>query len=214
VQHANGTISHCFLAHIVCGDAMAFPANTPSQDHASPYMRVYGVARPPYAFVEFCERMPSECRAGFFQDARIAGAPEQMAELDRINRKVNRDITPATDMELYGVPDYWTIPTTKGDCEDYALLKRQSLMRAGWPASALLMTVVYDEHHEGHAVLTARTALGDYILDNKTDELRLWHRTPYEFVMRQSYLDPQVWMSLEPDNPLTSVAVSGPRHRR
>ncbi len=192
---------------------MAFPANTPSQDHASPYMRVYGVARPPYALSSFCERMPSECRAGFFQDARIAGAPEQMAELDRINRKVNRDIAPATDMELYGVPDYWTIPTTKGDCEDYALLKRQSLMRAGWPASALLMTVVYDEHHEGHAVLTARTALGDYILDNKNDELRLWHQTPYEFVMRQSYLDPQVWMSLEPDNPLTSVAVSGPRRR-
>jgi predicted transglutaminase-like cysteine proteinase len=81
-------------------------------------MRVYGVARPPYAFVEFCERMPSECRAGFFQDARIAGAPEQMAELDRINRKVNHDIAPATDMELYGVPDYWTVPTTKGDCED------------------------------------------------------------------------------------------------
>jgi predicted transglutaminase-like cysteine proteinase len=199
----------CFLAVVVCGDAMAFPANTPSQDHASPYMRVYGVARPPYAFVEFCERMPSECRASCSR-TRIAGTPEQMAELDRINRKVNHDIAPATDMELYGVVDYWTIPTTKGDCEDYALLKRQTLMRAGWPASALLM-IVYDEHHEGHAVLTARTALGDYVLDNKNDELRLWYQTPYEFVMRQSYLDPQVWMALDPGNAATSVPVAGPR---
>ena len=114
---------------------------------------------------------------------------------------------------LYGVADYWTIPTSKGDCEDYALLKRQILMRAGWPASALLMTVVVDEHHEGHAVLTARTARGDYILDNKTDELRLWHQTPYEFLMRQSYLDPRIWMSLDPEKAMTSVPVGEPRRR-
>ncbi len=46
-------------------------------------------------------------------------------------------------MQQYGVEDYWTIPVSgRGGCEDYALLKRQRLMRAGWPASALLMTVV------------------------------------------------------------------------
>jgi predicted transglutaminase-like cysteine proteinase len=177
-------------------------------------MRVYGVALPPYAFVEFCERMPVECRADLLPNARVVGTPEQMTELDRVNRKVNHDIAPATDLDLYGVPDYWTIPTTKGDCEDYALLKRQTLMRKGWPAGVLLMTVVYDEHHEGHAVLTVRTALGDYILDNKNDDLRLWHQTPYKFVMRQSYLDPNIWMSLEPDDAVTSVSAAGPRHRR
>jgi predicted transglutaminase-like cysteine proteinase len=202
-----------FLVCLGCGDATASSAHNPSQDHGSPYMRVYGATQPPYAFVEFCERMPLECDAGLPQDTRIAGTPEQMAEVDRVNRKINRDIEPATDIVLYGVPDYWTIPTTKGDCEDYALLKRQTLMRAGWPASALLMTVVVDEHHEGHAVLTARTARGDYILDNKTDELRLWHQTPYEFLMRQSYLDPRIWMSLDPEKAMTSVPVGEPRRR-
>jgi predicted transglutaminase-like cysteine proteinase len=176
-------------------------------------MRVFGLAEPPYAFFDFCERMPAECDAGPLEVARIAGNSEQMAQLDRVNRTVNRDIKPATDMELYGVPDYWTIPTTKGDCEDYALLKRQLLMRAGWPASALLMTVVYDEHHEGHAVLTARTARGDYILDNKNDELRLWSQTPYQFLMRQSYINPRIWMALDPDKALMSVPISGPRGR-
>src|SRR6476469_5601513 len=173
------------MACVGCGETMVLPAKALTQEHRSRYMRVYGVAQTPSAFVEFCDRMPLECRAGLLEDARIAGTPQQMAELDRVNRKVNHDITPVTDMELYGVPDYWTIPTSRGDCEDYALLKRQTLMRAGWPASALLMTVVYDEDHEGHAVLTARTALGDYVLDNKNDELRLWYQTPYEFVMRQ-----------------------------
>ena len=99
-------------------------------------------------------------------------------------------------------------PTSgKGDCEDYALLKRQRLMQLGWPASALLMTVVFDERNEGHAVLTARTAEGDFILDNKTSTIKLWNQTPYAYVMRSSYLDPRVWMSLDPERAVPSVSV-------
>ena len=59
------------------------------------------------------------------------------------------------------------MPRTKGDCEDYALLKRHTLIRKGWPVGSLLLTVVRDEKGEGHAVLTARTKQGDFILDNK-----------------------------------------------
>jgi predicted transglutaminase-like cysteine proteinase len=79
-------------------------------------------------------------------------------------------------MEIYGQAEYWTILTTKGDC-GLALLKRKRLMARGWPATALLMTVVRDEKGEGHAVLTARTLQGDFILDNKIDEVKVWHRT-------------------------------------
>ena len=46
-------------------------------------------------------------------------------------------------------------------------------MARGWPASSLLMTVVRDEKGEGHAVLTARTVQGDFILDNKVDEVKV-----------------------------------------
>ena len=59
------------------------------------------------------------------------------------------------------------------------------------------MTVVRDEKGEGHAVLTARTVQGDYILDNKIEDVRLWNKTPYQFVMRQSYLNPKVWVALD-----------------
>ena len=83
-------------------------------------------------------------------------------------------------------------------------------MELGWPASALLITVVRDERGEGHAVLTARTAQGDFILDNKTDEIKVWHRTRYDFVMRQSYLNPRVWMSLDPRE-MDTVAAIGRR---
>jgi predicted transglutaminase-like cysteine proteinase len=163
------------------------------------FMRVYGTALPPYAFVEFCQRLPEYCSAdGAVSDTRLEGTSARLKQLDEINRHVNRVIKPATDMELYGVPDYWTIPTDKGDCEDYALLKRKILIEKGWPISSLLMTVVRDEKGEGHAILTARLSTGDYVLDNKVDDMKLWSQTPYQYVMRQSYLNPRVWMSLDP----------------
>lgn len=193
------------------GAIAADPAAYGYQTRGSPYMHVYGVTEPPYGFVDFCRRMPEECEVGIVREGRVAGTAEELAVLDSVNRKVNKDIKPATDMEVYGVEDYWTIPTTRGDCEDYALLKRQTLMRMGWPASALLVTVVLDEYNQGHAVLTARTLYGDLILDNKTDELKLWHQTPYSYLMRQSYLNPLVWMSLDPDKAATSIPVAGPR---
>jgi predicted transglutaminase-like cysteine proteinase len=143
---------------------------------------------------------------GPMEEQRFSATPLRLSELDTINRAVNREIAPATDLEIYGQAEYWTIPTTRGDCEDYALLKRKRLMARGWPATALLMTVVRDEKGEGHAVLTARTLQGDFILDNKVDEVKVWHRTRYDFVMRQSYLNPNLWMSLDPNEGSNSTA--------
>lgn len=185
------------------------------QDRTSLYMRVHGVTSPPYGFVHFCEREPGECVDVKLEEARMPGLGDFRTLLDRVNRSVNAEIAPMTDLEVYGVAEHWTIPAQgKGDCEDYALLKRKRLMQAGWPASALLVTVVMDERNEGHAVLTARTAHGDFILDNKVDELKLWNKTSYRFVMRQSYLNPRLWMSLDPKEAVPSVALAGVRTSR
>lgn len=175
----------------------AAPAVRPA-DGAAPFMRVYGETKPPHGAIQFCVDFAVECVAGRLQNSRFEATPERLAELDAVNRRVNHEIEPATDLEVYGQTEYWAIPVTRGDCEDYALLKRQRLIKAGWPVGALLMTVVYDEKGEGHAVLTARMSHGDLILDNKHDEMKLWSKTGYTFVMRQSYIDPKVWLSLEP----------------
>lgn len=196
-------------ALVLSGTALASSgAVIRGQDYASPFMRVFGLAQPPYGFVHFCERMPQECAQGQQEDQRFSASPERLAQLDAVNRAVNHEIEPVTDVEQYGQTDYWTIPTSKGDCEDYVLLKRKRLMALGWPASALLITVVRDERGDGHAVLTVRTMQGDFILDNKTDEIKVWHRTRYDFVMRQSYLNPRIWMSLDPrdSNPAPPLA--------
>ena len=198
-----------------CGAMADATAGAKQQDATSLYMRVFGVTNAPYGFVQFCDRDAVACQDGKLEEARMPGTGDFKSLLDRVNRAVNAEIEPTTDLELYGVTEFWTIPTKgKGDCEDYALLKRQRLMQAGWPASALLMTVVMDEKNEGHAVLTARTAHGDFILDNKTDELKLWSRTSYRFVMRQSYLNPRIWMSLDPREAIPAGAIAGVRNNR
>ena len=193
--------------------AFADQTKTRTQERPPVFMRVFGQAAPPYGFVDFCGRMPEECAAGPMEEARFFATPERLAELDAVNRVVNTSIEPATDMELYGVEEYWTLPTTRGDCEDYALLKRHLLLKRGWPVGSLLMTVVKDEKGEGHAILTARTAQGDFILDNKVPNVLPWHRTSYDYIMRQSYLNPRVWMSLDPKEaqPMVLSAVKAKR---
>jgi len=189
--------------------ALADPTGVPEK-----FMQVYGFAQPPYGFVRFCERMPQECVPGRELVQRVKDSPERIAQLKAVNLAVYHEIKPVTDLELYGEADYWTIPTDWGDCEDYVLLKRKRLIALGWPPSALLITVVRDELGEGHAVLTARTTKADYILDNKIREIKIWSQVPYRFVMRQSYLNPRVWMSLEPNERSPAVPLAGVRYAR
>jgi len=100
-------------------------------------------------------------------------------------------------MEHWGVVERWNMGEDgRGDCEDYALLKRKMLIQAGWPREALLMTVVRDKKGEGHAVLTVKTNRGEYILDNQEAEVLDWTRTGYKFVKRQSQADQNTWVAL------------------
>ncbi len=204
-----------FLAQIlVSGVASGEPARAGRNLGPSPFMRVYGASPPPFGFVHFCERVPAECIATGGHETRFDATPQRLSELDEINRTVNNAIAPATDLELYGTAEFWTLPVDRGDCEDYALLKRQILMKRGWPSSALLMTVVRDERGDGHAVLTARTVQGDFILDNKVTDIRLWHQSGYRFVMRQSFVEPRLWMSLVPETPDRAGALASAPPRR
>ena len=96
-------------------------------------------------------------------------------------------------LNITGLRKYGTCPDTHGDCEDYVLLKRQTLMRRGWPASALLVTVVRRKNGDGHAVLTVRTNRGDFILDNLKDKIEPWNKTEYTYLKRVSAAHSGIW---------------------
>jgi len=76
------------------------------------------------------------------------------------------------------------------------LLKRKTLADLGWGTTNLLVAVVFDEAGEGHAVLVVRTDRGDFVLDNKVDEVRRWDETAYRYVKRQSTRDPNLWVRI------------------
>src|ERR1700741_3400454 len=80
----------------------------------SSFMRIFGPAQPPHGFVRFCEANTKEGASDHGQESRFDASAERLKELDEINRAVNRAVAPATDLEVYGVNEYWTLPRTRG----------------------------------------------------------------------------------------------------
>lgn len=186
--------------------AMQVPGNAQAKRLA--FAETGGETSIPYGWLDFCSHRQNAA------DCRVAPLPARDAEhggvwrvADRINRWVNANIEPAADIDHYGVEDRWAYPDDgKGDCEDYVLLKRRLLLNAGVPRQALLITVVKDERNEGHAVLTLRTDRGDFVLDNKRDDILPWTQTGYRFVKRQSQSDPNMWVALGSPAPASVAA--------
>jgi predicted transglutaminase-like cysteine proteinase len=114
-----------------------------------------------------------------------------------VNRAINTRYIARTDLEAYGVEEYWTYPTVFADCEDYALQKRKELAQLGFALSDLLITVVRKPDGEGHAVLTLRTTDGDFILDNLDNDVLAWNQTPYTFLKRQATFNTGRWVTIE-----------------
>ena len=172
------------------------------------YATVYGKALPPIGYVEMCAREPKECQALGGRKTRLSLTPERWNLVYQVNAFVNGKIAPVSDEELYGKPEYWTFPTDAGDCEDYLLLKKRYLEGLGFPSAALLITVVLDEKMQGHAVLTVTTDKGDFVLDNRRNDVMRWSDTGYTFLKRQSAEDPRQWVSLSKKAPAHNGAVS------
>jgi predicted transglutaminase-like cysteine proteinase len=165
--------------------------------------------RPPIGWVEFCTEQPKECAGTTTAPRDVVLSAKAWKDLVRINKSVNDTIRPITDLEHWGVVEKWSYPDDGyGDCEDYVLLKRRTLIQAGWPREALLITVVRDKKGEGHAVLTVKTDKGEFVLDNQNPEIMSWLDTGYRFVKRQSQSDPNTWVSLGDSRPATSTAAS------
>jgi predicted transglutaminase-like cysteine proteinase len=175
------------------------------------FLRSFGDSLPPIGYVQFCQLHQADCRTGLVFADRIQLTDAKFRAIEDVNREVNTDVQPETDLEHYGKAEWWAYPDDKkGDCEDYVLEKRRDLIQRGFPESALLITVVRDENNEGHAVLTVRTDQGDFVLDNKRREVMLWADTRYTFIKQQSERNPLVWTSLLPPDtaPQTVVAAT------
>ncbi|SRR5579883_1153228 len=151
----------------------------------------------PYGWVDFCARYQGECSGERLPAVDINWTRRAKLDVERVNLWVNAHVAPVSDQEHWDLVDRWDYPVDgRGDCEDYALLKRKMLVDMGYPRQALLMTVVKDANQDGHALLTVRTNAGEFALDNLSDEVKPWAEAGYRFVKRQSQEDPNVWVAL------------------
>jgi len=170
------------------------------------------VTRPPIGWVDFCVEHPVECRVAPSVPRDVVLSNKAWTDLVRINKWVNDNVKPMTDLEHWGVVEKWSYPDDGyGDCEDYVLLKRRMLMESGWPREALLITVVREKNGNGHAVLTVKTDKGEFILDNQEERILLWSETSYRYVKRQSQSDPNRWVALGDPRPTIATASSPSR---
>jgi predicted transglutaminase-like cysteine proteinase len=184
------------------------PAAASSKQADPPAARELGETLPPVGFVQFCQRVPESCQPDT-RHRRFTMTDEKWLLVRMVNSYVNGAIAPVSDETLYGTTEYWTLPTDAGDCEDIMLLKKKLLVSKGVPAEALRITVVLDETGAGHAVLTLITSAGDYVLDNRRNEIRSWFATGYTFLKRQSEHNPQKWVSLQREDDRTSATPGG-----
>jgi predicted transglutaminase-like cysteine proteinase len=189
--------------------ALAALALAPSVASAKSFMASGGRTTQPVGHYEFCQQMPVECRQVTSERVPTELTRKLWAKIVDVNNLVNTMVTPRTDQEIWGIEERWSYPVNGiGDCEDYVLEKRRLLMKAGMPAGNLMITVVRQPNGDGHAVLTARTSLGDFVLDNLEARVLAWEDTQYRFLKRQSDQNSGVWVSIEDGRQMLVGSVS------
>lgn len=178
-----------------------------SADAAARFMQVGTITSQPIGHYEFCQTHTDECSIKLTSTAAPRVTEFGWNVVRSINSQVNHDIMPMTDEEIFGRDEVWTYPKDVGDCEDFALLKRKMLIERGFSPADLLITVVRKPDGEGHAVLTLRTADGDYILDNLDSNVKIWSETPYRFLKRQASFNTGRWVTIDNSDEVVVGAV-------
>jgi predicted transglutaminase-like cysteine proteinase len=196
---AAGSIQPGFFAsHGVLASREAVAVSSPIPQGA--------LAEAPSGFVAFCNRIPDQCRRSAGGDIVSLDYKLWQALWD-VNTTWNTAIKPMEDAAHYGRVDYWTIPTDGyGDCEDYALGKRKSLIEMGLPSQALRIGMAQLPDGEAHAVLTVATDRGDYVLDNLSPAVLPWNATGYVWIARQSS-DERQWASVSDGRALVAANI-------
>ena len=119
---------------------------------------------------------------------------KRMDQLIAVNKFFNR-FPYRTDMEAYGVLDYWATPAEfmkkSGDCEDYSIIKYYALKQLGVNPDSMRIVVVTDViRNLAHAVLVVYHEGSAYILDNLSNlvlpHTRLTHYRP-QFSVNEEY---------------------------
>lgn len=152
------------------------------------------VSSPPSGARELCQQYSWACSSK--RSVKLS-SQQEMNIVKNVNRRVNATTREITDQSQYRTQERWALPTSLGgDCEDFALLKKRDLIKAGIDPSKLLIATVLDTSRTPHAVLVYRSAGGDLVLDNLTNRIKPWSSTRYLFLRMQDPKQPRRWVGV------------------
>jgi predicted transglutaminase-like cysteine proteinase len=175
--------------------AKADALNAGSRNQAKgAFISEYDNALAPLQFVKFCMNYDNECAADTAERTLPSG-DQAMSMLREVNSSVNASITPM-QKSTNPMVARWSVSPSAGDCNDYAVTKRHQLIEMGWPKSALRLAVVLTSGGQGHLVLVARLADGDFVLDNLSSAVRPWNAADYQWISMQSGGNPRFWVAI------------------
>ena len=143
----------------------------------------------PFAHVAFCVKTPAECRERT-GEAVVAMTAKNQAMLDGVNSAVNNAIIPREDPARAGI---WQVDPPAGDCNDYAVTKRNALLQDGLSTHAVRLAIAMTPEGIGHTVVVVRTTEGDMVLDNRNYEIKRWDHTDLAWLKVESSADPEQW---------------------
>jgi predicted transglutaminase-like cysteine proteinase len=196
MKSATACLAALILFMANTGQASGLSKGSLYKPESSTFASEYGSTLPPVGYVRYCMENAKVCQPNNAESNLLALTPDRWRMLIQVNKMVNSKIQPVSDLDQYGELERWSLPVDKGDCEDYVLLKQQYLESLGFAPGDLLITVVLDETGAGHAVLTVSTQNGDFVLDNRRNDVLRWNETGYNFLKRQSQENPRHWVAL------------------
>ncbi|WP_170348760.1 MULTISPECIES: transglutaminase-like cysteine peptidase [Ruegeria] len=167
---------------------------TDAQATEGRFIQIAAVSPPPSGARQLCRQYRWACST----KATVSmSSQKEMQIIQHVNRQVNATTRAVTDRSQYRTAERWALPTSRGgDCEDFALLKKRDLIRAGVDPSKLLIATVLDAKRNSHAVLVYRSAAGDLVLDNLTNQIKPWAATQYLFLRMQNPRKPSGWVGV------------------
>ncbi len=138
------------------------------------------------------------------RDAKKLAKEEQ---LDFVNKFFNK-WPYKLDMEVYGVSEYWAIPTEfmmrSGDCEDYSIAKFFVLRELGFTNEQMRIVVVMDNIRRiGHAVLAVYVDGDIKILDSLSNAI-FPHSFYKHYTPQYSVNETSRWLHVPTSNLLTT----------
>jgi predicted transglutaminase-like cysteine proteinase len=137
----------------------------------------------------------------------------EAAQVEAVNRWVNRTIEFGEDRDIYGKADYWapaseTFRRGAGDCEDYAIAKMELLSALGISRDRMRLVIARDlARNADHAVLIVTLADGAVMLDNMTDRL-LDARLPNDYRPIMSFSQNAKWVHGYAVQPASAVRMA------